>query len=155
MKSILYTELASDFLVQGLGLNTLENAKPTAKVGRHEVELVRTIDELIAFPVETQVIYIGTAKEGPFRAGDVLMSGSDELLDRAFKALDEIEQRGIVVGLSHESDSHQVTLAKEELSEVLQDWKERKISYLCLFLVEPFESDGTAKLVSTIRKIFV
>jgi len=153
MKSILYTELASDFLVQGLGLNALDNANPTGKLGRYEVELVKTMDELIAFPEDTQIIYFGKAKEGPFRAGDVLMSGSDELLDRAFKALDEIEQRGVVVGLSHESDSHQVALAKEELYEVLQNWKERKISYLCLFLVEPFESDGTAKLVSTLRKI--
>lgn len=153
MKNILYTELASDFLAQGLGLNIHDNTNLTGKLGRYEVELVSTFDELITFPEDIQVIYIGKAKADPFRAGDVLMSGSDELLDRAFKALDEIEQRGVVVGLSSESDPHQVSLTKEELSGLLQHWKKRKIPYLCLFLVEPFESDGTAKLVSIVRKI--
>lgn len=153
MKNILYTELASDFLAQGLGLNSHENTNLTGKLGRYEVELVSTFDELIAFSDNIQVIYIGKAKADPFRAGDVLMSGSDELLDRAFNALDEIEQRGVVVGLSSESDSHQVSLAKEELNGLIQHWKRGKIPYLCLFLVEPFESDGTAKLVSVVRKI--
>lgn len=153
MKSILFTELASDFLVQGLGLHIQDNACHTGKLGRHEVELVSTSGELKTLPEEIQVLYIGKAQAGPFRAGDVLMAGSDDLLDRAFQALDEMEQRGVVVGLSSEPETHQVTLAKIELNELVQTWRERKIPYLCLFMVEPVEAEGTAKLVSLIRKV--
>ncbi|AHF07697.1 hypothetical protein [Desulfitobacterium metallireducens] len=153
MKSILYTELASDFLVEGLGLHIQDNSLPVGKVGRSDMELVSTLSELISFPEEIQVLYLGKAEPGPFRAGDVLMAGSDELLDRAFQALDVMEQRGVVVGLSNERDAHQVTLVKDGLYEMVINWKERKIPYLCLFLVEPVDSEGTAKLVGLIRKV--
>lgn len=153
MKSILYTELASDFLVEGLGLHSQDKGYPAGKVGRQDVELVSNFSESINYPEEIQVIYLGKAEAGPFRAGDVLMAGSDELLDRAFQALDEMEQRGVVVGLSTESDPHQVTLAKDGLPEMVEKWKERNISYLCLFLVEPVDSEGTTKLVTLTRKV--
>lgn len=153
MKSILYTELTSDFLVQGLSLHIQDNAHFTGKLGRSDVELVTALGELITFPEEIQIIYLGKAETGPFRAGDVLMAGSDELLDRAFKALDEMEQRGVVVDLSPKPEAHQVTLVKDGLYELVQTWKERKIPYLCLFLVEPVESEGTAKLVGLTRKV--
>lgn len=153
MKSILYTELASDFLVEGLGLHNQDNSHPVGKVGRSDMELVSTLSELTAYPEEIQVLYFGKAEADPFRAGDVLMAGSDELLDRAFQALDVMEQRGVVVGLSSEPDAHQVTLIKDGLYEMVLNWKERKIPYLCLFLVEPIDSEGTAKLVSLTRKV--
>jgi hypothetical protein len=153
MKSILYTELASDFLVEGLGLHSQNNGCPVGKVGRSDVELVSTLSELITYPEEVQVLYLGKAEAGPFRAGDVLMAGSDDLLDRGFQALDEMEQRGVVVGLSTESDANQVNLVKDGLSEMVLNWKERKIAYLCLFLVESADSEGTAKLVSLTRKV--
>ncbi|HVJ48218.1 hypothetical protein [Desulfitobacterium sp.] len=153
MKSILYTELASDFLVQGLGLHSQDMAHPTGKVGRSDVELVSTLGDLLSYPEEIQVFYLGSTEAGPFRAGDILMAGSDDLLDHAFQALDEMEQRGVVVGLSTEPDAHQVTLVKEGLYELVQTWKKRKIPYLCLFVVDPVESGATAKLVSLTRKV--
>lgn len=152
MKSLLYTELASDFLVEGLGLHRQDKGHLVGKVGRGDMELVLNLSELITYPEEIQVLYLGKAEAGPFRAGDVLMAGSDDLLDRAFQALDEMEQRGVVVGLSTEPDAHQVTLVKDGLYEMVLNWKERKIPYLCLFLVEPIDSEATAKLVSLTRK---
>ena len=153
MKSILLTELASDFLVQGLGLHSEEEPHFTGKLGRHEVELVSLEDSLKDMSGENQVLFIGKAEEGPYRAGDVLMAGSDELLDRAFHALDEMEQRGVVVALATEADPHQVSLSKDGLHEQVQEWKERKIPYLCLFMVEPVDSEGQAKLVTLVRKV--
>lgn len=153
MKSILYTELASEFLVEGLGLHSQDEGYPAGKVGRHDVELVSDLSEIINYPEEIQVLYLGKAEAGPFRAGDVLMAGSDELLDRAFQALDEMEQRGVVVGLSTDSDPHQVTLARDGLPGIVQKWENRKLPYLCLFLVEPVDSEGTTKLVTLTRKV--
>ena len=153
MKSILFSELASEFLVQGLGLHTEERPHFTGKLGRHEVELVSSTNSLKDLEGETQVLCIGKAQAGPYRAGDVLMAGSDDLLDRAFRALDEMEQRGVVVALSAEADSHQVSLNIDWLDELVQEWKEKKIPYLCLFMAEPFESEGQAKLVTLTRKV--
>lgn len=153
MKSILFSELASDFLVQGLGLHTEERPYPIGKLGRHEIELFSSADFLKDIEGEAQVLCIGKAQAGPYRAGDVLMAGSDDLLDRAFHALDEMEQRGVVVSLSGEGDSHQVGLGIDWLSELAHKWKEKKVPYLCLFMAEPFESDGQAKLVTLTRKV--
>lgn len=153
MKSILYTELASDFLIEGLGLHCRDKDHPVGKAGRADLELVSSISELMLYPEDIQVIYLGKAEADPFRAGDVLMAGSDELLDRAFLALDQMEQRGLVVDLSPEPDAHQVNLVKDGLSEMVLNLEKRGIAYLCLFLVEPVDAEGTAKLVSIIRKI--
>jgi hypothetical protein len=104
---------------------------------------------------ESLVLYLGKAEAGPFRAGDVLMAGSDDLLDRAFHALDEMEQRGGVVALAAEPepDSHQVSLNKEQLNGLVQEWKEKEIPYLCLFRTEPVDSEGQATLVTLVRKV--
>lgn len=155
MNSILFTELAPDFLVQGLGLHN-EDDKDThfnGKLGRHEVELASSADALVGLSGDMQVICIGNAEAGPYRAGDVLMAGSDDLLDRAFHALDEMEQRGVVVALSAEPDSHQVSLTKAWLDGLVQEWKDKKIPYLCLFMVEPVDLEGQAKLVTLVRKV--
>jgi hypothetical protein len=153
MKCILLTELATDFLVQGLGLQT-EKEVYTGKLGRHEVELISP-DSLKDIDKESLVLYLGKAEAGPFRAGDVLMAGSDDLLDRAFHALDEMEQRGGVVALAAEPepDSHQVSLNKEQLNGLVQEWKEKEIPYLCLFRTEPVDSEGQATLVTLVRKV--
>jgi hypothetical protein len=153
MKSILFTELSIDFLVQGLGLHTEDHPHFTGKLGRHEVELVSSTDSLQNMVGEIQVLCIGKAQAGPFRTGDILMAGSDDLLDRAFHALDEMEQRGVVVALSAESDLHQVSLSEDWLYKLTQDWKAKKIPYLCLFMVDPVESEGQAKLVTLVRKV--
>lgn len=153
MKSILFSELASDFLVQGLGLHSEEESHFTGKLGRHEVELVTSEDSLRDISDESQVLFIGKAEVGPYRANDVLMAGSDDLLDRAFRALDEMEQRGLVVALSTEPGTHQVSLGKDGLHEQAQNWKERKVPYLFLFMVEPVDSEGKATLVTLVRKV--
>lgn len=152
MKSILYSELGSDFLVQGLGLNKEEQGSFTGKLGRHEMEITSSLESL-KNQFEAQVIYFGNADPGPYRDGDILMAGSDDLLDRAFRALDEMEQRGVVVGLSAEADSHQLSLHKNELHQLALSWKEKKIPYLCLFMREPVSLEGQAKLVTLARKV--
>lgn len=152
MKSILYSELGSDFLVQGLGLHKEEQGSFTGKLGRHEMELNSSPNSLMNLE-EAQVIYIGKAEPGPYRDGDILMAGSDDLLDRAFRALDEMEQRGVVVGLSAEGDSHQLSLNKEDLIPLTLGWKEKKVPFLCLFMREPVELEGQAKLVTIARKV--
>ena len=152
MKSILYSELGSDFLVHGLGLHKEEQGSFTGKLGRHEMEITSS-PESLKNQVEAQVIYFGNAAPGPYRDGDILMAGSDDLLDRAFRALDEMEQRGVVVGLSAEADSHQLSLHKNELNQLALSWKEKKIPYLCLFMREPVDLEGQAKLVTLARKV--
>lgn len=155
MNSILFTELGSDFLVQGLGLHNEEGLHFTGKLGRHEVELASSTEALNDLSGDVQVICIGNAEAGPYRAGDVLMAGSDDLLDRAFRALDEMEQRGVVVALSPSADSHQVNLRKEWLDGLTQEWRNNKIPYLCLFMADPIESEGQAKLVTLVRKVLL
>lgn len=152
MKSILYSELGSDFLVQGLGLHKDEQGSFTGKLGRHEMEITSSPDSLTA-QEEAQFIYFGNADPGPYRDGDILMAGSDDLLDRAFRALDEMEQRGVVVGLSAEADSHQLSLNKKELNELTLHWKDKKVPFLCLFMGGPVDLEGQAKLVTMVRKV--
>ena len=152
MKSILYSELGSDFLVQGLGLHKEEQGSITGKLGRHEIEITSSPNSL-RNQEEVQVIYIGKAEPGPYRDGDIQMAGSDDLLDRAFRALDDMEQRGVVVGLSSAADPHQLSLNRDELNQTTLAWKERKVPFLCLFMREPVGLEGQAKLVTIIRKV--
>jgi len=153
MKSILFSELAPEFLVQGLGLHNEEGLKITGKLGLQDVELVSSVSFLENIGGETQVLCIGKAEAGPYRPGDVLMAGSDDLLDRAFHALDEMEQRGVVVALSANSENHQVCLNIDWLDELTHEWKGKKIPHLCLFMVDPDESEAQAKLVTLTRKV--
>ena len=151
MKSILYSELGSDFLVQGFGLHKEEHGSYIGKLGRHEMEIASSLDSLET--QEAQIIYFGDADPGPYRDGDILMAGSDELLDRAFRALDEMEQRGVVVGLSSGTESHQLCLHKEKLKQLTQHWKEKKVPFICLFMRKPVDLEGQAKLVTIARKV--
>lgn len=153
MRNIIYSEIAPDFLIQGLGLHSDGQSGFTGKVGRHEVSF-STSFTLIDAEGEVQVFDLGLAPAGnQFRAGDILMVGSDELLDRAFQALDEMEQRGVVVSLIPSSDPSQLYVAKEDLLKQVQIWKERKTPFLCLLLVESFSIEDQAKLVTLVRKI--
>lgn len=152
MKSILFSEFDSDFLVQGLGLHIEEQGSYTGKLGRHEMELASSLNSLTD-QAEAQVIYFGTAEPGPYRDGDILMAGSDDLLDRAFRALDEMEQRGVVVGLAAGMESYQLNLEKDYLNQLTIGWKEKKIPYLCLFMGDPVDLEGLAKLVTIARKV--
>lgn len=151
MKSILYSELGSDFLVQGLGLHKDEQGSFTGKLGHHEMEITSSPEDL-KNQVEAQVIYFGNADPGPYRDGDILMAGSDDMLDSAFRALDEMEQRGVVVGLSADG-SYQLNLDKQELNQLALGWKEKKIPYLCLLMRDPIDLEGQAKLVTIARKV--
>lgn len=155
----LISEISPDFLIQGLGLHQDENQTYIGKVGGQEVQLVTSMDSLhvdnfLPDEKDLKIFCVGFAEAGnQFRSGDILMSGSDDLLDRAFRAMDEIEQRGVVVSLTQ--DSKHLYVSKEEMDPFLQEWKRHKISFLCLWMVNPVDSEGQAKLVSILRKVFL
>ncbi|NMA69863.1 MAG: hypothetical protein GX958_10660 [Desulfitobacterium sp.] len=152
MKSILYSEVDSEFLIHGLGLHE-EKGIFSGKIGRYEIELSTSFDSLKGIEDNALIVYIGVAEAGPYREGDILMVGSDELLDSTFRAMDEMEQRGVVVSLGDEEDNHQVHLHKEDLYEMTLAWKEKKVPYLCLFMGEPIDAEAQAKLVTIARKV--
>lgn len=154
MKCIILTKLASDFLIQGLGLSLPEgnDGGYTGKVGRHEVFLP-TAEESFLMTGGEQVIYVGSAQAGKFRPGDFLMAGSGDLVDRAFQALDELELRGAVVNFATAAGSQEVILNDQSLPERSQNWREQTIPFLCLLAVEPFGPETTAQLVTLVRKV--
>lgn len=153
MRNIIYSEIAPDFLIQGLGLHFDGQSAYTGKVGRHEI-VFSAEPSLLESEGEVQIIKLGLAPAGNhFRAGDILMVGSDELLDRAFQGLDEMEQRGVVVTLIPSNDPSQIYIEKEDLLKQVQLWRERRVAFLCLLLVESFGIEDQAKLVTLVRKI--
>lgn len=149
MKNIIIHEITPDFLIQGLGLSQ-NDGKVLGKIGRHEVELHHSGDGVAA---GDEILVVGQIEAGQFRPGDVLMVGSDELLDRAFQTLDEMEQRGVVVSLTPTDDPNHVFVDKAEVLQYVNAWKENGAPHLCLFMAMPVESDGQAKLVNLVRKI--
>ncbi|MHB1652142.1 MAG: hypothetical protein ACYCVD_06635 [Desulfitobacteriaceae bacterium] len=154
MRNIIYSEIAPDFLIQGLGLHAGGQSEYVGKIGRHEVILFPSAEGSLQTEGEVQFLQLGSAPAGnQFRTGDILMVGSDELLDRTFKALDEIEQRGLVVTLVPSNDPSQIYVAKEDLLKQIQIWREGKVPFLCLLMVEPLEIEDQAKLVNLVRKI--
>ncbi|HUX46961.1 MAG TPA: hypothetical protein VMV58_03025 [Desulfosporosinus sp.] len=154
MNNILISELAPDFLIQGFGLHQDENQSYVGKVGGQEVQLLPSFDDLQSDQMDIKILSVGFAEASHnFRSGDVLMTGSDDLLDRAFQAMDEIEQRGVVVSLTPSQDSPHLFLSKEQMEPFVQEWKSRKVSFLCLWMVDPIESEGHAKLVTILRKV--
>ena len=154
MKTILITELVPEFLIQGFSLNP-DAGRFTGKVGRHEVELLASGGSDAPLEGEAQIISLGLARAaGQYRAGDILMMGSDDLLDRAFQALDEMEQRGLVVNLSASDEQNTIFVPQDEaLFGRVQTWKNKKLPFLCLCVVEPIGSEEQAKLVTLVRKI--
>ena len=156
MNNILISELEPDFLIQGFGLHQDENQSYVGKVGGQEVQLLTSANDLQADQADIKIFSVGFAEASQnFRAGDVLMTGSDDLLDRAFQAMDEIEQRGVVVSLTPAQDSTHLYFAKEQMGPFVQEWKNQKISFLCLWMVDPIESEGRAKLVTILRKVLL
>ncbi len=155
MKSLLVTELISDFLIQGLGLNPSEDEGLIGKVGRHEIQLVTSIDPKFDWAItEVQIFYLGLIPASDkFRSGDILMVGSDDFLDRAFRTLDEMEQRGVVVNLTLTSDPNHLFVDKGELIKEVELWREKKVPFICLLMMEPLDSEGKTKMVTLIRKI--
>lgn len=156
MKSILMSELAPDFLIQGLGLHEDEKQTYVGKVGRQEIQLLPSEDALPRDEEEIRILTTGWAEASQqFRPGDILMAGSDDMLDRAFLALDDLDQRGVVVSLTPSQDPTHLHLSKEHMVQHVQDWKTRKVSFLCLWMVEPVELEGQAKLVTILRKVLI
>jgi hypothetical protein len=154
MNNILMSELAPDFLIQGFGLHQDEKQSYVGKVGGQDVQLLASIDDLKSDQTDIKIFSVGFAEAGSnFRPGDVLMTGSDDLLDRAFLAMDEIDQRGVVVSLMPAQESTHLYLAKAQMEPFVQEWKNQKISFLCLWVVDPVESEGQAMLVSILRKV--
>lgn len=155
MKSLVVTELSSDFLIQGLGLNLSEDEGLVGKVGRHEIQLVTSVNSNIDWDIaEVQIFYLGLIPAGDkFRYGDILMVGNDDFIDRAFRALDEMEQRGVVVNLTVSSDPNHLFVDKEVLIKDVELWREKKVPFLCLLMMEPLDSEGKTKMVTLIRKI--
>jgi len=153
MRTILITELDTEFLVQGLGLRAEAPDEYSGKVGRHEVRLYAAGKSLASVVGETQVLMLGSAAVANVRPGDILMFGKNELLDRAFQALDEMEQRGVVVGIAGIGEPNQVELASEGLSERVMAWEAENIPYLGLFAAEPLDSEAKAILVTLVRKV--
>lgn len=154
--NILFSEIAPNFLIQGFGLHQSENQTYIGKVGRQEVQLLPSLDELRTYEKDIKIFSVGLAPASQnFRPGDVLMTGSDDLLDGAFKAMDDIEQRCVVVSLISSQDSTHLYLSKEQMGPYVQDWRSRKASFLCLWMVEPIESEEQARLVTILRKIIL
>ncbi|HEY8875740.1 MAG TPA: hypothetical protein VIM32_03735 [Desulfosporosinus sp.] len=154
MNNILISELSPDFLIQGFGLHQDENQTYVGKTGGKDIQLLTSIDNLKSDQTDIKIFSVGFAEASHnFRPGDVLMTGSDDLLDRAFQAMDEIEQRGVVVSLMPSQDSTYLYLSKEPMNPFVQEWKRQKISFLCLWMVDPIESEGQAKLVTILRKV--
>ena len=150
------SEISPDFLIQGLGLHQDENQIYIGKVGGKEVQLLPSIDNWQSNEKDLRIFSVGFAQVSHnFRPGDVLMTGSDDLLDRAFQAMDEMEQRGVVVSLAPSQDSTHLYISKEQMDPFVQEWRSRKLSYLCLWMVDPIESEGQAKLVTILRKVIL
>jgi len=156
MNNILISELVPDFLIQGFGLHQDENQSYVGKVGGQEIQLLPSINDLQLDQTDIKILNVGFAEASHnFRSGDIVMTGSDDLLDRAFQAMDEIEQRGVVVSLTPSQDSTHLYISKEQMEPFVQEWRSRKISFLCLWMVEPIESEGRAKLVTILRKVLM
>ncbi len=156
MKSLITTELAPEVFAQGLGLQRAENFGYTGKIGRHEVILIsrEQVKDLEPIEEEVQIVYLGlTGTQNQFRPGDILMAGSDELLDKTFKALDELELRGVVVTLEPPGEENQMPLDKAALQHQVHRWKEYKHPFLCLFMVNGEDMESQAMLITAIRKI--
>lgn len=154
MSSILISELAPDFLIQGLGLHQDETQAFVGKVSGQEVQLLFSIDDLQPGQGDKKVFCVGMAEKSPhYRRGDVLMTGSDDLLDRAFQVMDEIEQRGVVVNLTPSEDPTQLFLSQEQMECFVRERKSQKNSFLCLWMVGPLELEEKAKLVALLRKV--
>ncbi|AET70198.1 hypothetical protein Desor_4797 [Desulfosporosinus orientis DSM 765] len=154
----LVSEISPNFLIQGFGLHQDENEIYIGKVGGQEVQLIPSIDRLHLDNLQADdiIFSVGFAEaDNHFRAGDVLMTGSDDLLDRAFRAMDEMEQRGVVVSLTPAQDSKHLYVSKEHMDPFVQEWKSRKFSFLCLWMVDPIDSEGQAKLVAILRKVII
>ncbi|TGE32701.1 hypothetical protein [Desulfosporosinus sp. Sb-LF] len=150
----LISEIPPDFLIQGFGLHQDENNVYVGKVGGQEVQLLSSINDLPVDTKDEKIFTVGFAEASHhFRPGDVLMTGSDDLLDRAFQAMDEMEQRGVVVSLTPSQDSTHLYFSKEHMDPFVQEWKSQKISFLCLWMVDPIESEGRAKLVTILRRV--
>jgi len=149
-------EISPDFLIQGFGLHQDENQTYVGKVGRQEVQLLPSIDDLQSDNKNIKIFTVGFAEVSHnFRPGDVLMTGSDDLLDHAFQVMDNIEQRCVVVNLMPSQDFTHLYLSKENMDPFVREWKSRKISFLCLWMVDPIESEGQAKLVTILRKFIL
>lgn len=163
MKNIVATELAPEIFAQGLGLQKDGNSDYVGKIGLHEVILTNSeaVTRLASVDGEVQLVYLGSAHvRSQVRPGDILMAGSDELLDKAFRALDELEQRGVVLPLNSPEEGQiqagQADPGQEEREILLNRarmWKEYKHPFLCLFLVEGEELQSRAPLVALVRKI--
>ncbi|MCB8814047.1 hypothetical protein [Desulfosporosinus shakirovi] len=152
----LISEISPDFLIQGFGLHQDENEIYVGKVGGQEVQLLTSIDSLNSDEQDIKIFSVGFAEaDHHFRSGDVLMTGSDDLLDRAFRAMDEMEQRGVVVSLTPSQDSKHLYVSKEHMDSFVQEWKSKKLSFLCLWMVDPIDSEGQAKLITILRKVIL
>lgn len=150
----LISEISSDFLIQGFGLHEDERKIFVGKVGGQEIQLLPDFDDLPLNDKDLKILSVGLAEASHhFRPGDVLMTGSDDLLDRAFQVMDDIEQRCVVVSLTPAQESTHLYLSKEQMEPLVQEWKRRKISFLCLWMVDPIGSEGQAKLVTILRKV--
>ncbi|MDQ7096141.1 hypothetical protein REC12_21330 [Desulfosporosinus sp. PR] len=152
----LISEISPDFLVQGFGLHEDEKQVFTGKVGGQEIQLSPTLDDLPLEAKDLKIFCVGLAEASHhFRPGDVLMTGSDDLLDRAFQVMDGIEQRCVVVSLTPAQESTHLYLSKEQMEPLVQEWRGRKISFLCLWMVDPIDLEGKAKLVTILRKVIL
>lgn len=150
----LISEISPDFLIQGFGLHEDENHIFVGKVGGQDLKLAPSLDNLDFDDKDMRFFSVGFAKASQhYRPGDVLMTGSDDLLDRAFSAMDQIEQRCVVVSLTDSQDAKHLYFSKEPMNPLVQECKRLKISFLCLWMVDPIESEGQAKLVTILRKV--
>ena len=154
-KVILLSELPPDFLIEGFALRPAENQTYLGKAGGHDVLLLLDAGQLQADQAEDIVVYVGAVESSQtHKPGNVLMTGSGEWLDRAFKVIDEMEQGGVVVDLTPSQDGTHLYLAKEQAEPLVLEWRDKKLSFLCLWMVGSFDTDMKAKLLTILRKLF-
>ena len=155
-KVILTSELPPDFLIEGFALRQAENQTYLGKVGGYEVLFLPEAGQVQANQEEDIVLYVGDVETNQnYRPGDVLMVGSDDWLDRAFQVLDEMEQRGVVVNLTPSQDGTHLYLEKKETEHLVREWRDKKVSFLCLWVADTFDADMKAKLLAILRKLLL
>src|SRR5665648_1118682 len=97
MNNILISEISPDFLIQGFGLHQDENQIYVGKVGGKDIQFLPSLDDLKSDQQDIKIFSVGFAEASHnFRPGDILMTGSDDLLDLSLIHISEPTRLGMI-----------------------------------------------------------